>query len=73
MRYCNFIRVCSKISVSHCFCILFQVHEQLNKILKGDGGPTELLRDEDALRSFGVRAPEVSRLVTEFEKGKVFI
>ena len=49
--------------------VLFQIHEQQNKVIKGDGGPMGLYKDEKALEDFGVRAPEVTRLVAEFESG----
>ena len=44
-----------------------QLHEQLIRILKGDGGIIGLT---DSLRQFMILAPESSRLVKEFENGE---
>ena len=36
-----------------------QCHEQLNKLLKGDGGAIGLTKDEDRLKKWMVCGPEV--------------
>ena len=41
--------------------------------MKGYGGPMGLFRDEGALENFGVKSPVVSRLVSEFQAGDVYI
>ena len=48
---------------------IFQLHEQLNKMIKGDGGPVGLFNNVEALQRLGVVAPEMARLVSEFEAG----
>ena len=50
---------------------LDQQHEQLNKDVKGDGGIVGLTEDEDKLRHWSICSPEVSRVVSEFEKNTV--
>ena len=49
---------------------IFQLHEQLNKMIKGDGGPVGLFNNVEALQRLGVVAPEMARLVSEFEAGE---
>ena len=44
-----------------------QCHEQLNTIVKGDGGALGLTEDEDKFRRWMVCGPEISRMVNEFE------
>ena len=44
-----------------------QCHEQLNTIVKGDGGALGLTEDEDKFRKWMVCSPEISRMVNEFE------
>ena len=46
-----------------------QVHEQNNKMIKGSGGATCLLKksDESALIRWEASGPDISRVVTEFE------
>ena len=48
-----------------------QCHEQLNKIVKGDGGAVGLTEDEDMLRRWSICGPEISRMVQEFEHSTV--
>ena len=48
-----------------------QCYDQLNKLLKGDGGDTGIAEDEDRLRKWMVCGPEVARIVMEFEKNSV--
>ena len=45
-----------------------QNHEQLNKDIKGDGGVSSLMGDNDALVKWMVAGPEVSSLVNQFEQ-----
>ena len=49
---------------------LDQVHEQNNKIIKGQGGATNFLNleNESALIRWETCGPEVTRIVTEFEE-----
>ena len=47
-----------------------QLHEQLIRILKGDGGIIGLTDYDDSLRQFMILALELSRLVKEFEDGE---
>ena len=50
-------------------CIaLDQMHEQLNAVLKGDGGITGLTEHAAQLMKHMVIGPEYSRLIQEFEK-----
>ena len=46
-----------------------QLHEQMIKVLKGDGGIIGLTENMDGLRQFMVMAPEFARLISEFEEG----
>ena len=48
-----------------------QCHEQLNKLVKGDGRAIGLTEDEDRLRKWMVCGPEVARTVMEFEENFV--
>ena len=45
-----------------------QAHEQANAIIKGDGGAVGVTEESSALRRWMVAVPEVSCLVSEFEK-----
>ena len=45
-----------------------QVHEQLNAMVKGDGGVIGITENETALRRWGVAGPETARLLTEYEE-----
>ena len=44
-----------------------QVHEQLNAIVKGDGGAIGITENESALRRCMVVGPETARILTEYE------
>jgi len=48
-----------------------QCHEQLNKIVKGDGGAIGLTEDDDKLRRWTICGPEIARMVREFEDASV--
>ena len=43
------------------------VHEQLNAIVKGDGGAIGLTENESALKRWMVAGPETARILTEYE------
>lgn len=43
-----------------------QAHEQINAIVKGDGGAIGLTEDPAALRRWMVAWPEISRFIDEF-------
>ena len=43
-------------------------HEQNNAVIKGDGGAIGVTEDPSALRRWMVAGPEISRLVTNYEK-----
>ena len=45
-----------------------QVHEQLNVMVKGDGGVIGITDNETALRRWMVPGPETARLLTEYEE-----
>ncbi|KAH3830802.1 hypothetical protein DPMN_104055 [Dreissena polymorpha] len=45
-----------------------QAHQQANAIIKEDGGTVGVTEDPSALRRWMVAGPELSRLVSEFEK-----
>ena len=49
---------------------LDQVHEQNNKIIKGQGGASEFLnlKDESTLLRWETRGPEVGRILCQFEE-----
>ena len=49
-----------------------QCYDQLNKLLKGDGGDIGIAEDEERLRKWMVCGPEVARIVMEFEKKTSF-
>ena len=53
-------KVFSAISIDQC-------HEQMNKLVKGDGGAVGLTEDPQALERWMVAGPEISRLIHEFE------
>ena len=42
-----------------------QVHEQLNAMVKGDGGVIRITENDEALRRWSVAGPEVARLLSE--------
>jgi hypothetical protein len=44
-----------------------QAHEQLNAVIKGDGGAVGLTENEMALRRWVIAGPEVCRVISEFE------
>ena len=46
---------------------LDQAHEQLNALVKGEGGAVGLTENAAALRRWMVAGPEISRMVQEFE------
>ncbi len=48
-----------------------QLHEQNNKVIKGDGGAVGLLGNESALLKWMVGGPEIARMITEFEQTNV--
>ena len=52
--------VFSAISIDQC-------HEQMNKLIKGEGGAVGLTEDPHALERWMVAGPEISRLIHEFE------
>lgn len=45
-----------------------QAHEQANAVIKGDGGVIGITEDPSALRRWMVAGPEISHLVSEYEK-----
>ena len=47
-----------------------QAHEQLNKVIKGEGGIIALTENERASSQLLITAPEVARLISEFESEK---
>ena len=52
----------SSIALSHC-------HEQVNAVVKGEGGAVGLTENPAALRRWMVAGPELSRMLQEFEGG----
>ena len=46
---------------------LDQNHEQMNEVIKGDGGAVGLTENEAALKRWMVSGPEIARIVNEFE------
>ena len=46
-----------------------QAHEQLNALLKGDGGAVGLTESKSALQRSMVAGPEILRMIAEFEDG----
>ena len=52
----------SSIALDHC-------HEQVNAVVKGEGGAVGLTENPAALRRWMVAGPELSRMVQEFEGG----
>ena len=48
---------------------LYHCHEQVNAIVKGEGGAVGLTENPAALRRWMVAGPELSRMVQEFEGG----
>ncbi len=55
---------------SHKFSALAhdQVHEQLNAMVKGDGGVIGITENEAALKRWMVAGPETARLLNEFDE-----
>ena len=47
---------------------LDQNHEQLNQIIKAEGGEVGLMENPAALTRWMIAGPEVARVVTEFEE-----
>jgi len=43
------------------------LHEQNNKVIKGDGGAVDILGNKTALLKWMIAGPEISRMVREFE------
>ena len=50
---------------------LDQAHEQLNALVKGDGGAMRLTENPTALRRWMVAGPEISRMIQEFESNSI--
>ena len=48
---------------------LDQAHEQVNALIKGDGGAVGLTENPAALRRWMIAGPGIARLVEEFEEG----
>ena len=48
---------------------LDQAHEQVNALVKGDGGAVGLTEKPAALRRWLIAGPGIARLVEEFEEG----
>ena len=48
---------------------LDQAHEQLNALVKGDGGAVGLTEDPAALRRWVVAGPQIARQINDFEDG----
>ena len=44
-----------------------QFHEQMNTLVKGEGGAVGLTEDPQALERWLVAGPEISQLILEFE------
>ena len=44
-----------------------QCHEQMNTLVKGEGGAVGLTEDPQALERWLVAGPEISQLILEFE------
>ena len=47
----------------------FQLHEQLNKLVKGDGGPVGLFDQPEAEQRLETAGPEIKRACTAYEDG----
>ncbi len=45
-----------------------QCHEQVNELIKGDGGAVGLTENQQALERWMVAGPEIARVVVEFEE-----
>ena len=43
-----------------------QVHEQLNALVKGDGGVIGITQKDDTLRRWSVSGPELARVLSEY-------
>ena len=46
-----------------------QVHEQNNAVVRGDGGAVGLTEDQEQLRRWMLKGPDVQGLLHEFEWG----
>ena len=44
-----------------------QIHEQLNAVVKGDGGVIGLTENDPAMKRWMVAGPEISRIIKEYE------
>ena len=42
-----------------------QIHEQLNAVVKGDGGVIGITENESALRCWMIAGPEMARIISE--------
>ena len=47
-----------------------QVHEQLNAMVKGDGGVIGITENDDTLRRWSVAGPETARVLAEYSEGR---
>ena len=47
-----------------------QVHEQLNAMVKGDGGVIGITENDDTLRRWSVAGPETTRVLAEYSEGR---
>ena len=45
-----------------------QIHEQLNAVVKGDGGILGITEDEQALRRWMIGCPEISRMLNDYDE-----
>lgn len=59
-------RVFSAVSVD-------QAHEQLNKVIKAEGGAIGLTENDSALRRWMIAGPEVSRMLSDFEHESITV
>ena len=71
--YQNMLKGCFSIAKSHhqfSRIALDQVHEQNNKVIKGQGGSASVLnsQNDSALIRWEICGPEVARIVSEFEE-----
>ena len=49
------------------YLALDQIHEQLNKTVKGVGGVLGITEDEQSLKRWMVAGPKVSAMITEYQ------
>ena len=71
--YQNMLKGCFSFAMSHhqfSRIALDQVHEQNNKVIKGQGGAASVLnsQNDSALIRWETCGPEVARIVSEFER-----